>query len=65
MHERVEAMLIGRNVFVLLAGLTAIEYAAAVSLESALVPLLLIALAKALLIVVYFMHIRQLRKDSS
>lgn len=64
MRERTRAMLVGRNVFILLAVLTVVEYAVAVSLDSALILLFVVATAKAWLIVVYFMHIRQLREDS-
>jgi heme/copper-type cytochrome/quinol oxidase subunit 4 len=67
MAERVKAMLIGRNVFIALAILTVIEYLAAVGIESdvVLVLLFLMALAKAWLIVVFFMHIAQLRKSET
>lgn len=67
MAERVKAMLIGRNVFVALAVLTLVEYLAAIGLDGAVVlPLLFVmALAKAWLIVIYFMHIGQLRRSES
>lgn len=56
-------MATGRTVFIGLAVLTITEYVVAVSLTA--VPLLFVlALAKAWLIVVYFMHIGQLREGS-
>ena len=47
-------------VFLVLAVLTAIEFAIAINLDNAAVPLFLIALVKAGLIVQYFMHIYRL-----
>jgi caa(3)-type oxidase subunit IV len=63
MTERGKAIATGRTVFIGLAVLTIAEYVVAVSTR--VVPLILIlALAKAWLIVVYFMHIGQLRGES-
>jgi caa(3)-type oxidase subunit IV len=63
MTERGKAIATGRTVFFGLAVLTVAEYVVAVSTTA--VPLILIlALAKAWLIVVYFMHIGQLRGES-
>lgn len=62
MTERGKAVATGRSVFVALAVLTVAEYVIAVSISA--VPLLLVlALAKGWLIVVYFMHIGQLRGE--
>jgi caa(3)-type oxidase subunit IV len=54
---------VGMKVFLVLAALTVIEYAIAVTKPTGQITLILIiALAKAALIVIYFMHIGALRK---
>lgn len=63
MSESGKAMVIGRNVFVALGILTVVEYVAAIALDSANVLLVILAVAKAWLIVVFFMHIGQLRGE--
>ena len=50
-------------VFLVLAVLTAIEFAVAINLDNAAVPLFLIALVKAGLIVQYFMHVYRLWRE--
>ena len=50
----------GRTVFVALALLTAMEFATSVWLDGVLPALALIALAKAALIIIYFMHVGEL-----
>lgn len=56
----------GRNVFVGLAVATVLEYVVAVSsLPGAVALIVVLALIKAVLIVVYFMHIGQLRREAS
>lgn len=63
MTERGKAIATGRSVFIGLAVLTIAEYVVAVSITA--VPLLFVlALGKGWLIVVYFMHIGQLREGS-
>lgn len=47
-------------VFLAIAALTIVEFAIALNLENALVPLMLIALIKAGLIVQFFMHVYRL-----
>ena len=60
MTERSRAIATGRTVFIALAVLTIAEYVVAVA--NIAVPLLFaLAIAKGWLIVVYFMHIGQLR----
>lgn len=60
-----EATRIGRNVFIGLAVATAVEYVIAVSdVPGALGLIVAIALLKAWLIVVYFMHVGKLRRRS-
>jgi cytochrome c oxidase subunit IV len=60
-----KALRIGRNVFVGLAVATAVEFVIAIStVPGALVLILIVALIKAWLIVVYFMHVGQLRGGS-
>ncbi|HEX6221984.1 MAG TPA: cytochrome C oxidase subunit IV family protein [Acidimicrobiia bacterium] len=63
MTERGKAVATGRTVFIGLAALTIAEYVVAVSL-TALPVLFILAVAKVWLIVVYFMHIGQLREGS-
>lgn len=63
MTERGKALATGRTVFIGLAVLTVAEYVVAISL-TAVALLLVLALAKAWLIVVYFMHIGQLREGA-
>ena len=54
---------VGMKVFLVLAALTVIEYVIAVTKPTGQITLILIiALAKAALIVIYFMHIGALRK---
>jgi caa(3)-type oxidase subunit IV len=54
---------VGMKVFLVLAALTVIEYAIAVTKPTGQITLIfIIALAKAALIVIYFMHIGALRK---
>jgi heme/copper-type cytochrome/quinol oxidase subunit 4 len=50
-------MRIGTIVFLLLAVLTAVEYIIATEMDSNLIPLVLIAQVKAVLIIWYFMHV--------
>lgn len=60
-----KALRIGRNVFVGLAVATAVEFVIATAgVPGALVLILVVALIKAWLIVVYFMHVGQLRGGS-
>ena len=54
----------GVNVFVVLAVLTAVEYAVALSLHSTVL-LFIIALLKAAAIVQYFMHVYRLWREES
>lgn len=63
MTEKGKAFATGRTVFLALAVLTVAEYVVAVSVTAVPV-LLLMGLAKAWLIVVYFMHVGQLREGS-
>lgn len=63
MTERGKALATGRSVFIGLAVLTIAEYVVAVSIAAVLV-LFVLALAKGWLIVVYFMHVGQLREGS-
>lgn len=63
MTEKGKAIVTGRTVFVGLAVLTVAEFVVAVSM-TAVALLLILALAKGWLIVVYFMHIGQLREES-
>lgn len=63
MTEKGKAIATGRTVFIGLAVLTIAEYAVAVSFTAVLV-LFILAVAKAWLIVVYFMHIGQLREGA-
>lgn len=63
MTERGKALATGRSVFIGLAVLTIAEYVVAVSITAVLV-LFVLALAKGWLIVVYFMHVGQLREGS-
>ena len=44
-------------IFIVLAVLTAVEYAIATQMEANLIPLILIAQVKAALIIWYFMHV--------
>lgn len=61
--DREQTRGIGRNVFIGLAVATAVEYVVATAdIPGALMFILVIALAKAWLIVVYFMHVGQLRE---
>jgi caa(3)-type oxidase subunit IV len=61
--QETTGMGIGTKVFLILALLTAIEYVIAVAKPTGQIALILvIALAKAALIVIYFMHIGALRK---
>jgi hypothetical protein len=50
-------MRLGMAAFVLLAILTAVEYAIATQMEDNLIPLLLIVQVKAAMIIWYFMHV--------
>lgn len=60
-----EAIKVGRNVFIGLAVATVVEYVIAVSdVPGALVLILAIAVVKAWLIVVYFMHVGKLRRGT-
>lgn len=63
MTERGKALATGRSVFIGLAVLTIAEYVVAVSI-TAVLALFVLALAKGWLIVVYFMHVGQLREGS-
>jgi caa(3)-type oxidase subunit IV len=63
MTEKGKAFATGRTVFLALAVLTVAEYVVAVS-ATAVPVLLVMGLAKAWLIVVYFMHVGQLREGS-
>jgi caa(3)-type oxidase subunit IV len=59
-------MTIGTRVILILAALTVAEYIIAVAKPiGQIVLIFLIALTKAVLIVMYFMHIQQLRKGGS
>ncbi len=61
--QETTGMGIGTKVFLILALLTVIEYVIAVAKPTGQIALILvIALAKAALIVIYFMHIGALRK---
>lgn len=55
---------IGTKVFLILAALTVVEYAVAIAKPVGQIALILaIAVAKATLIVIYFMHIGALRRE--
>lgn len=61
--QKSTGMGIGMKVFLILAALTVIEYVIAVSKPTGQITLIfIIAVAKAALIVIYFMHIGALRK---
>lgn len=63
-ESRLTSMGIGAKVLLVLAVLTAVEYLVAISKPAGQIPLIfLIAIAKAVLIVLYFMHVKQLWKD--
>ena len=62
--DRSTGMGIGTKVILILAALTAIEYVIAVAKPPGQIALIFaIAIAKAVLIVIYFMHVRQIWEE--